>query len=189
MKKHIFTLVAMLVFALTIKAQSFSGLAIEGSLTTFNQKMIAKGYRFKKQITPYIYFYEGSISAEKVEVFVFATPKTKQVAKVSVFYSKNETFEGINDKFEQKKEVLTSKYGFPKDCLEFFESPYERNDGYEEIAIQVEKYTHSCFWHISENFAMSLSISKYMQVQIVYENVSNQNKLIDELNQLEYDKL
>jgi hypothetical protein len=189
MKKHIFSLVAMLVFALTIQAQTFSGLTIGGSLATFNQNMITKGYLLNKRVAPHIYYYTGKIATENVEVFVFATPTTKQVAKVSVFYPKNTTFESINNKFDQKKDVLTSKYGSPDKCHNYFESPYELGDGYEENAIQLEKYVNSCFWHINDNFDMSLSVTKYMQVEIIFENIANQNKLIEELDKMESDKL
>lgn len=189
MKKHILSLIAMLVFALTSKAQMFNGVYIGGTLGSFHTKIIAKGYKFKKAYSSCVYLYSGKIGLEDVEIYVIASPKTKIVSKVTVYFKEHTTFESLFESMNQKKELYTKKYGEPENCSDGFLSPYFYGDGYEEQAVQTENYLNTCLWLLPNDFAIMIKVSKYMQVQAIYENSKNQENTLKELEDAEIDKL
>ena len=71
------------------------------------------------------------------------------------------------------KDVLTTKYGAPINCFEYFKSPYEEGDGYEEQAIKLSKAVFTCYWgdpsHAAGNASISLEITTKLNLRIEYE--------------------
>ena len=52
----------------------------------------------------------------------------------------------------------------------YFEKPYFDGDDYELSAVVLGKSHFSCFWFNRNNVSIGLSISKWKQIEIDYEN-------------------
>jgi len=189
MKKNIFSLMAMLVFALTTKAQMFNGIFIGGSLSSFHSKMIAKGYKYKEAISPNVYLYSGKIGVEQVEVFVMASPKSKIVSKVNLFFPIENSYESLLESMNEKKDLYTQKYGECEHCVVNFSTPYFEGDGYEQQAVETGNYTNSCIWLLPNEFAILLKVFKTMQIEVTYENTKNHEITIKEYQNSQLEKL
>lgn len=182
MKKFL-SLVAI-VFALNVNAQVFDGVPISGDLPTALAKFKAKGYVVQKTYTNSVLL-KGKVGVSPVELYIFVTPKTKKVYKFTIYFDAQTTWYSLKSQYERYFEIFEKKYGAPDSKYDFFSSPYEEGDGYEMSAVQLEKATFSAFWLKRENLTISLSISKWKQVEIVYENDKNMDLAKKEREEIE----
>jgi hypothetical protein len=162
----------MVAIATTTNAQYFNEVKIDGSSTEYLAKIKAKGYVFKK----YFDNNNGAILMKDLnELYVFWTPKTKLVYKVSIYFPKKDGWYSLKSQYGEYKDMLSNKYGEPKDVYEYFTKPYYEGDGYEMTALSVGKVSYFSFWDLSneQNLQLGLSITKYDQVEISYENYKN----------------
>ncbi len=169
--KHLLVMI-MVVIATTTNAQYFNEVKIDGSPTEYLAKIKAKGYIFKK------YFDNGNgaiLSKDLNELYVFWTPKTKLVYKVTLYLPKKSSWYSLKSQYQDYKAILSAKYGEPQDTYEYFVKPYYEGDGYEMSALTIEKVVFFSYWDLSnqQNLQLGLSISKYEQVEISYENYKN----------------
>ena len=79
-------------------------------------------------------------------------------------------------------DVLSKKYGEPESTYNFFSSPYKEGDGDEMTAVAVDKCSYSAFW--TKTSGLWISISKFKQVVISYENITNSNLHTKEKNEI-----
>lgn len=115
----------------------------------------------------------GQFTGKDCEIYVFGTPQTKQVWKVTVYLPEQSTWRAIKAEYLEYKSkfdtnikyTLTSSY-------DFFSDPYEEGDGKEVEGIKADKCHYSAFYD-AENGNVMLKVSKYMQVQISYEDTVN----------------
>jgi hypothetical protein len=114
---------------------------------------------------------EGNIGSKTYEIVISVTPKTKQVWKLSVYLPKSENWSRIKDEYNEYLDLLTTKYGKPEKTYAFFASPYKEGDGYEMIAVGLEKCYYTAFWE--DTIGVSIQISKFKQVNVSYENKKN----------------
>jgi hypothetical protein len=112
---------------------------------------------------------------ENVEIFLYETPKTKQLFKLTVYFEEASSWRSIKSQYERLLETLTSKYGEPDNSYANFKSPYYEGDGYEMSAIELDKCDFTAYWLNKDNLSLSIQISKWKQVRLSYEN----DKLID----------
>jgi hypothetical protein len=178
MNKNTIMLVAMLVFALTAKAQTLLGIPFSGSTNTFVNALVKqKGFTLVKSNTTGVksYIMKGKILDYNCEIIILGTPKTNQVCKMVVYTDKQTSFNDLTSTYNIIYTLLESKYGKANDeCLDFFKTPYERHDGYEMTAISVGKYVRMCgFGENEPNMSVYQMIDKYPQVKIVWENKQN----------------
>lgn len=172
MKKLLFVLLTVL--STTSFAQSFNGITIGGKLSEFVSAMKEKGYTYVKATETGGAIMSGTLSGNIVELWISVTPKTKLVWKLSIYFPENDSWYSMKSEYEKYKSALTEKYGTPDKTFEFFKSPYYDGDGYEMTAVRVEKAVFSTYWIKNEsNYAISLSITKFSQLRISYENVRN----------------
>ena len=181
--KRLLTAFALL-FVLTTNAQVFDGISVSGDLPTAVAKFKAKGYTLKK------YFENGAIMNGKVgyrniELFIFITPKSKKIFKFTVYFEEQTSWSSLKDDYEKYYVLLKDKYGDPDSEYSFFTTPYEAGDGYEMTAVQLEKATFSSYWLKRSNTTIALSISKYKQVELSYENDTNTDLKKKELTSIE----
>ena len=182
-------LIAIAILATSVlNAQEFSGVPIDGDLTTFLTRIKAKGFTFKKYIEQGAII-NGKIGIRDVEVFVFTTPKSKKVFKLSVYFPERSTWGSLKSEYFELVEVLTKKYGEPTSRYSSFKSPYEEGDGYEMSAVQLEKCNYSTFWIKRNNLSMVIDISKFHQINITYENDTNMKLKKDETNAIQSNAL
>ena len=158
----------------TIFGQEFLGVKVDGKLNDVITKFKSKGFKITSpdEFSPIL---EGKAGSANVELFVFASPISKTVYKFAVLLPKHTDWESIKSEYEEYFQILSDKYGKPKSSYNFFSSPYNEGDGDEMNAIQMEKCSYSAYWKNGlTNFQnIGISISKYSQVIITYENDKN----------------
>lgn len=163
----IFTLISSIV-----NAQSFDGISISGDLPSKIAQYKAKGYTFSQYIKNGAIL-KGTVAGHRVELYLFTSPKTKIVFKATVYLAKQESWYSLKREYETFVERMEEKYGEPDNHFEFFRDPYYEGDGYELSAVGLEKAVFASFWLNRNNLTIGVSISKYKQVEINYENVKN----------------
>jgi len=183
--KHLFFSAIVLLFSFSINAQTFDGVPISGDLTTTITKLKAKGYIFQKNMANGGAILKGKVATQNVDLYVYITPKTKQVCKFVVFFAEETSWYSLKSQYEKYLEILTEKYGEPSDKFAFFKSPYEEGDGYEMSAVTLEKAVFSSYWMNKDNTTIALSISKWKQVSIGYENDKNMELKNKEVKSME----
>ncbi|MFY8161982.1 MAG: hypothetical protein ACOVNU_11680 [Candidatus Kapaibacteriota bacterium] len=171
MKKLI--VIISLFFSVSAFSQQFDGVNISGDLPTAISSLKAKGYTLSKPITNGVIM-NGKIGSTEIELFLFTTPKSKKVYKAAIYLPIKENWYSIKQNYLDYLEVLTNKYGTPDNSFNFFSKPYFEGDGYEMLALDLEKCTYSAYWLKLENTSIYIEISKYKQVKISYENNENQ---------------
>lgn len=181
-------LVAMVIFALTSNAQTLLGIPFSGDAKVFASKLVAKGFVPQKNTTTVknLSVFKGIILGKSCEVYVFGTAKTNQVFKMIAYTDRETTFSDITSTFDVLNGYLEEKYGKNQEneCIDFFKSPYERGDGYEMTAIRSGKYVRMCVYGDNEpNMSVMLSIEKFSQVKITWENDSMQEVQQKELKE------
>ena len=105
-----------------------------------------------------------------VELYIFVTPKTKQVYKMTVFLPQRTSWSGLKSDYDEFTTLFTEKYGEPFGEMKKFEKPYEEGDGYEYSALSLGKVSYYTLWMGVQKMNVSVQISKFKQVQLVYEN-------------------
>ena len=160
-------IVALIITKSNIYGQEFLGIKVGGNLNEVVAKFKLKGFKITSphNLNPLL---TGKAGVSNVEVIIFSSPISKSVYQFSVYLPKKDDWDEIKSEYEDYLRILTDKYGTPTDIFNFFSSPYKEGEGDEMNAITMEKCNYSAYW---EN--ISLEISKYKQVKIVYQNNIN----------------
>jgi len=114
MKKIIFTLTALFV-AINMIAQehlSFKGIPIEGSMTSFCQKLKAKGFTSigrENNLT----LFSGDFTGRKATIGVTATDDGKNIFAVIVLFDPSDEWNTLVNTYDYYKNLYTRKYGEP----------------------------------------------------------------------------
>lgn len=116
-----------------------------------------------------------------VAVEVLASPKTKQVCKIIVYFPKKETWKGLKSDYFRKKNLYKEKYPLDKD-FEFFSSPYDEGDGYEMRAVSLGKCNFASFYYATGGHIM-IQIDEKQRIKITYEDRENIKISQSELDQ------
>ena len=154
-----------------IQAQEFMGIRIEGEKVNFISQLKSKGFVVKGDSNADAVIMQGSAGGRVYELVISATPKTKNVWKLSVYLPKSESWSKLKRDYNEYLDLLSEKYGKPEKTYSFFSSPYDEGDGYEMSAVALEKCFYSAFW--SDVIGVSIQISKFKQVKVSYENKKN----------------
>lgn len=172
----------MMIFALTIKAQTLLGIPFKGDALAFVTQLKAKGFVFKPENSKKgFYILKGTLLGYECDVYVSGTNKTNQIMKVSAYTQSEITFNSLSNTYDNIHTLLLAKYGVPiEECLDFFSSPYERYDGYEMTAISVGKYIRMCQFPSDSSMMPFIIIDKQPKVRISWEHKENM-----ELNKVE----
>jgi hypothetical protein len=170
MKKYI--LIALLMFSAVSFGQSFDGVPLSGNIDLAVAKFKAKGYKVS-QTAESAYIMKGMVAGENVQIFLFYTPKTKQVFKMTAYLDERSTWYSLKAHYERYVQVLTDKYGESSSTYESFDKPYYEGDGYEISAVELEKCNYATYWMNKDNLTLGVEITKYKQVKLTYENDTN----------------
>lgn len=114
MKRISASLISLLV-AISVMAQehlSFKGIPIEGSMTSFCQKLKAKGFTsigHDNNIT----LFTGDFTGRNATVGVTASDDGKNVFAVTVFFDPSGEWNTLVNTYEYYKDLYTRKYGDP----------------------------------------------------------------------------
>lgn len=167
-------LLAMLMLTATLTAQSqvFNGVKVSGSLSSMVEKYKEKGWKFQKYLDGTAVL-KGSVGGYyNCEMFIYPTG-TKQVAKVVVYLPEQSTWSSIKSTYDAIVHAYYVKYDQPDLRYQEFLPPYDEGDGYEKNAVELEKTNIKTIWLNRENGNYGVEITKWMQVKIVCENVTN----------------
>lgn len=189
MKNLLFTLI-LFSFAIASFAQehlSFKGIPIEGSMTSFCQKLKAKGF------TPIgsdnnITMFTGDFTGKKSTVGVIASDDNKNVFSVAVFFAPSEEWKILVNTYDYYKELYSRKYGEPSTSTEYNPSHSDSN-----ISLMQEVYSGTVLycskWEaLGGDIQLSIEkTSKYCEgmVMIHYRDAQNiETKIQSDLNDI-----
>lgn len=179
-----FLLFIALTFAIsTIQATThvkFMGIEVGGDYESFKDSLLSKGFTYVSSFETLYEFY-GKFANEIVTLNVLASPKTKTVCKVIVYFPKRESWQELKKDYFVKKGMYKTKYPMDRD-FEFFSSPYEEGDGYEMRAVAKDKCKYASFF-LAVGGHITIEIDKSAQLKVVYEDRENIKVAQQELEQ------
>ncbi len=189
MRKLLVTL-TMLFAVINIMAQehlSFMGIPIEGSMTTFCQKLKAKGFNSVGSVDNNQSF-TGNFTGRTATVYVQATDDGKDVCAVGVFFEPSGEWNVLVNTYDYYKNLYTRKYGQPTISEENNPARSESN-----IALMQEVYQgtvkYDSTWQVASG-TIQLSINKSSGiyegfVMIIYLDLQNyETKIQNDLNDI-----
>ena len=114
------TFVLLTMSAIAQQRMNFLGQPLGCSITTFKQRMAAKGYKYGGEQETNIHYFEGVFGGEDVIIGAVVTPKSKIVYKIAVAFYNYEYYgydsskeSNLLYKKRQLEESFTKKYGNP----------------------------------------------------------------------------
>ncbi len=188
MKKHLLLFVLTL-FVTNVYASNhikFMGIEVNGNYESFKDSLKAKGFTFMSSYESLYKFY-GKFANEIVTLNVLASPKTRTVCKVIVYFPERKDWKELKKDYFSKKELYMSKYPLDRD-YEFFSTPYEDGDGYEMQAVAKEKCSYASFY-IAFGGHIIVEIDKEAKLKVVYEDRENIKIAQKELEQKAIDDI
>ncbi len=178
MKKYLLIILVSPFF--TASAQEFMGIKVDGKKDAIISVFKAKGFTPSGDMSKDVVAMKGNVGGKVLELNIVCSPTSKTVWKFSVYLPEQSTWYALKSEYEEYLKLLTEKYGEPNSKYNFFASPYEEGDGFEMTAIYAEKCHYSAFW----DKGYSISISKWKQINITYENNVNIELMKKEKEQL-----
>lgn len=182
MRKIFFTL-ALFLAVINIMAQehlSFKGIPIEGSMTSFCQKLKAKGFTSIGR-DDNISIFSGDFTGRKATVGVTSTDDGKNVFAVIVFFDPSKEWNTLVNTYDYYKNLYTRKYGEPAFSKE--NNP-ARSDSNTALMAQVYEGTvvYGSVWNVTGG-EIELSIEKSSgfyegMVEIRYRDSQNKEAKI-----------
>lgn len=119
MKKYLIALVITCI-SLCAYAQehlSFKGIPITGSMTTFCQKLKAKGF-VQIGSEGNVRLFKGDFTGRQATVGAVAADNGQDVFTVAVFFDESDGWNTLVNTYEHYKDLYTEKYGKPSQCVE-----------------------------------------------------------------------
>lgn len=161
--------------------QVFKGVSMGETGTSFIKQLTTSGglkLTKEEDITNcHIYSLSGSFAGyDNCEIFVYALPDLSAVFKAVVFLPEQTGWYSLKSQFNKLKDAYINKYGTYKRYYHDFDEPYYEGDGYEMSAVRLEKCNYFVYWEF-EYGSVGITISKYKQVKITYEDSENFNIL------------
>lgn len=150
---------------------TFMGVEIDGTMTSFVEKMKTKGFTFIERIDD-VTIMKGTFTNKPVDLYISQTPVTKKVSRVTVYYEKDETWSSIKYDYQKLVEAYKEKYTLDKE-FHFFSKPYYEGDGYEMQAVKLEKCHYVAFFKTESGSTIFVKISEFKQITITYEDLLN----------------
>lgn len=178
MKKFI-VILCFLIVAVVSNAQehlSFKGIPIEGSITTFCQKLKAKGF-VQLGSENNIRLFKGDFTGRTATVGVVASDNGKDVFTVAVFFDESDSWNTLVSTYEHYKDLYIEKYGQPTQCVENNPSRSDSNTSLMYELFQ-GRVTYGCIFN-APGGTIQISIEKAGyndgQVMIKYQDSQNIN--------------
>lgn len=162
------------------RAQTFMGVPVSGTLTSFTTQMKTKGFTtLVSESSPNVIVMKGTINNESVKLLIAGTPTSKMTKKIVVLYPEETSWYSLSAKYDEVVSRVTQKYGTPDESHAFFTDPYEVGDGYEMTAVAVDKCFYMSVWQADETYpnqTIAVRINTSGKVVLVYENNSMMEK-------------
>ena len=149
----------------------FKGIPINGTLSSFVQKMKSKGYKsIYSQDNAVIMV--GEFIGKKANIGILASTKSKIVWKVAVNLDEEISWSSLKSEYFKIKESYIKKYGRPLRSFEKFYDPYYEGDGYELQALKMEKCTYITYFDTPTGM-ISVGMDSSGCISIMYEDGIN----------------
>lgn len=136
---------------------SFKGIPIEGSMTSFCQKLISKGFN-KIGTDNNITLFVGDFTGRQATVGVAATDDGNNVHSVVVLFDQSGEWNTLVNTYDYYKNLYTRKYGKPSACKEHNPSRMDSNTSHMYELIQ-GRVTYASAWEVTGG-SIELSIEK-----------------------------
>lgn len=169
--KNLIIIIILTFSSLFTTAQVFDGIPVSGNIETFVNKMKEKKYTIVKE-SELGAVMNGYLAGQSVELFIGSTPKTRQVNRLTIYFSEWNEWTKLKYEYDNILAVFTDKYGNPDAKYNQFLSPY-KDAGTEMTAVEMDKALFQSYWWKKDGANLAVIISKYKQVKIVYENIKN----------------
>ena len=156
---------------------SFKGIKICGSLDSVISQFSTIGFSLADRSDNGAILIGPFAGLQECEILIVASPIISEVYSISALLPTQKTWWGLKVDYNNFKDKLIKKYGKPKDCYEYFTTPYEEGDGYEITALANEHATYLSVFE-TENGEIELFITDD-RVHIAYRDSTNY-KLIEE---------
>jgi len=121
--KKLLTLVVCLIMMGGIYAQqhlTFKGVPIDGTLKDYTQAMKEAGFHYEGTDDG-VSILSGDFAGYKnVMIGVYTLTSCDVVSHIAVIFPSNSTWSALQNDYEHLKEMMTKKYGKPKDVVEKF---------------------------------------------------------------------
>lgn len=105
---------------------SFKGIPIQGPLSSFNQKLVRKGYKLLDSSYDSALF-EGSFAGQNVSVLTSKAETNNNIDSVLVFTEKSDSWSDLESTYGYFKNLYAEKYGEPISHTETNPSAGESN--------------------------------------------------------------
>lgn len=164
----------------------FMDMEVSGDAGKFKTSLIKKGFKYIKSFES-SYEFMGKFANEYVRLTVLASPETKKVCKVIVYFSEKKTWVDLRNDYFEKKNLYKEKY--PLDAeFEFFSSPYEEGDSYEMRAVKTDNCRYKSFFLALGGY-ITVEIEKTSNIKVIYEDRENTKIAQKELKQSALDDI
>ena len=180
--KRILLILALIIAIPNLQATGhikFMGIEVSGDYE-IKDSLLSKGFTYISTYETLHKFY-GNFANEIVTLNVLASPKTRTVCKVIVYFPKREKWQDLKKDYFAKKKMYKTKYPIDKD-YEFFSIPYEDGDGYEMRALERDKCKYISFFFAIGGHII-IEIDKDAQLKVAYEDRENIKVARQELEQ------
>lgn len=153
---------------------SFKGIPIEGSLSSFCQKLKAKGFtQIDKDNN--VTVFKGYFTERKAVIAVGATDYGKNVHSVAVMVEESSQWKSLEDTYDYFKSLYTRKYGHPVKSRE--QNPSPSDDNYLLMhELKEGKVNYESLWSVpGGNIELSIMKWEYLKgiVRILYRDSLN----------------
>lgn len=177
--KHFLLTLSIFFAAIAANAQehlSFKGIPIEGSITTFCQKLKAKGF-VQLGSENNISFFKGDFTGRTATVGVVAADNGQDVFTVAVFFDKTDSWNALVNTYDYYKDLYIEKYGQPTTRVENNPSRSDSNSSLMYELFQ-GRVTYGCIFEVpGGSIQLSIEQAGYNdgQVMIKYQDLQNIN--------------
>lgn len=195
MKKYLVMLyLAFTVFATasaqeTTEHMTFKGIPIDGTLNSFVTKLKQKGFTHWGT-SDGVAMFGGDFAAYKNCTVGAVSSKDKDlVVKVAVIFPFQETWSALENNYISLKQMLTTKYGEPSDCVETFQSysqPKDDNMKMHELRMDRCKY-YTIFETEKGNIELQLGHSSVSECYVIlsyYDAINQKTVMSDAMDDL-----
>lgn len=180
--KRILSLIAIVFVSCTMMFGQghlkIKNIPIDGTVQSMYAKLKATGLKPIPEVSGAL---QGTFAGMNDCAFlIIGSEKTNTVYKVGVMSQFEDSWYSLKSLYLRLKEQYTNKYN---ECqsFEFFSSPYYEGDGYEMLALRLDKCTYASYFETPEGI-ISIEI-KEKYIFITYEDAINLEKAKAELNE------
>lgn len=194
MKNFFFVLyLAFTVFAASAQNVSehmtFKGIPIDGTLNSFVTKLKQKGFTYIGTDDG-VAMFRGDFAAYKNCTVGAVSSKEKDlVVKVAVIFPSHETWSTLENNYLSLKQMLTTKYGEPSDCVETFQSYSQpKDDNMKMHELQMDRCKYQTLFETEKgNIELQLGHQSFSGCYVIlsyYDAVNQKTVMSDAMDDL-----